>query len=147
MTIQTHPKGDRRVLEKGEFLRTSKYYQIAITYTTAILGLSGCPWPGLHGPSGHYVGPHGARVPVWSPNDHPNPSQGWQNGFNKSQIFKNFRILLKCPNNGNFGFRGAHGLGYMGLAATTWVSITCTKSASHKMNIWSLLHLYSGVHT
>ena len=41
-------------------------------------------WPGLHGPSGHYEVPIGAQVPVLSPNDHPNPSQGRQKGFRNS---------------------------------------------------------------
>ena len=91
----------------------------------------------------------GARVPILSPNGHPNPSQRQQKGFGKTQTFKNFHVpqnspkkkkqregvqkkiklskILRCakqPLQQQFwGFQGAHGSGYMGLIATMWVPI------------------------
>ena len=66
--------------------------------------------------------PMGAQVPVLSPNDHPNPSQGRQKGFGKRRISEILQVSLNSLHNGKFrGFWGGHGSGYMGLAATTWV--------------------------
>ena len=42
-------------------------------------------------------------MPVSSPNDHPNPTQGRQREFGKSRKFKHFQLALNSPNNGNFG--------------------------------------------
>ena len=62
----------------------------------------------------------GARVPLLSPNDHPNASQRQQKDFAKS--FQTFSDATKQPINSNFrAFKGAHCSGYMGLAATVWV--------------------------
>ena len=75
---------------------------------------------GLHEPSGHYVGPMGPPVLVLSPNDYPNQSQEQRKGFRGT--FPKFQVPLYNVNNSNFGaFGGAHGLGYMGPVASTWV--------------------------
>ena len=58
--------------------------------TDSNIGVSRGSWPWLHGPSGHYMGPMGARAPILSPNDHPNPSQGRQKRFGKGRILKIF---------------------------------------------------------
>ena len=47
---------------------------------TAILKLLGGPWLGQMGPVATTWVPMGTQVPVLSPNDHPNPSQGQQGG-------------------------------------------------------------------
>ena len=66
-------------------------------------------------------GPMGAQVPVLSPNDHQNQSQGQLKGFRKSN-FENFSGATKQPNQQqNSAFLGAHGVCYMGLVATMWV--------------------------
>ena len=65
--------------------------------------------------------PMGARVPVLSPNDHPNPSDGQQKDFRKNQILENCQVPLKSLKNSNFGAFVGHSSGYMGLAATMWV--------------------------
>ena len=59
--------------------------------------------------------PMRAGVPLLSPNDHPNP------GFEKSQFFENFRVLLNSARQQFQGVWAAHGPGHMGLAATMWV--------------------------
>ena len=43
--------------------------------------------------------PMGAQVPVLSPNDHPNPSEGQQKGFKKIGNVKNFQVSLNSLRN------------------------------------------------
>ena len=71
--------------------------------------------------------PMGAQVPVLSPNDHANQSWGQEKGFrkkNRTLIF--FQVSLNNLHNSKFGaffWGGGHGTGYIGLPATTWVSM------------------------
>ena len=58
-------------------------------------GAFGGPWHGLQrGLAATAWGSMGAQVPVLSPNDHPNPSQGQRKGFMKNPISKNFHVPL-----------------------------------------------------
>ena len=99
-------------------------YQVPLNcLQTAIVGVSG-----THGPS--YTGlvattwvPMGDRGPVLSPTRHPKQSQGRQKGFRKSRILKIFQVPLTTLQQQFWGFWGAHGWGYTGLVATTWVPI------------------------
>ena len=78
-------------------------------------GAFGGPMAQANGPSGHYVGPYGGDpVPVLSPNDYPNPSQGRQKGFGKSPSLKNFQVLLNSLSKSNFGAFGGP------MAGATW---------------------------
>ena len=54
MITENHPRGTRKVPEKVKFSGATK-----TTKTITISGPSRAPWPRPHGPSGHYVGPHG----------------------------------------------------------------------------------------
>ena len=68
----------------------------------------------------------GAQVPVLSPNDHPHPSRGRPKGFAKSQTLNNLPVTPNAATQTTailqfWGCWGAYGMGYMGLAATTWV--------------------------
>ena len=61
--------------------------------------------------------PEGAKISVLSPNDHPDPSHMQQREFGKSHI-----LNTKQPKKRQFGaFGRAHGLGYVGLLATTFL--------------------------
>ena len=62
--------------------------------------------------------PMGAEIPVLSPNDHPNSSQGCQKGFRKKLNLGKFSGATKHQQ--FCGFGGVHGSGYMGLTATMW---------------------------
>ena len=89
---------------------------------TAILKLLGGPWLGLHGPSGHYVGTHGCSSTRIVTKSSPKPIPGATEGFRKKANFGNLAGVTKQSTQRQFrGFWGAHGSGYMGLAATTWV--------------------------
>ena len=57
----------------------------------------------------------GAQVPVLSLNDHPNPSQGREKGFEKVRILKILWVSLQSLHNSNFG-----ALGGGGMARATW---------------------------
>ena len=46
---------------------------------------------GLHGPSGRYMAPMGARVPMLSRSGQPNPSQRREKDFGKSQNLENLQ--------------------------------------------------------
>ena len=72
-------------------------------------GFCGGPWLGLYGPSSH-----SAQVPVLSPTDHPNPSQGRQKEKGKRQSLKNFQVPLNSLHNCNFGAFGGATLGVHG---------------------------------
>ena len=68
---------------------------------TAILKLLG----GM-GPVATTWAPVGAEVPILSPNDHPNQSQGREKGFGKRHILKNFKVSQNNLHNSNFGAFG-----------------------------------------
>ena len=89
---------------------------------TAISGLLGGPWLGLYGLGGHYVGPHGCSSTRIVTKSSPKPIPGATRGFPKQSNFGNLASVTKQPTQQQFrGFWGAHGSGYMGVAATTWV--------------------------
>ena len=79
-------------------------------------------WLGLYGPRSHYLGPHecsSSRIVIKSS---PKPIPGATKGFRKNTYFGNLVGVTKPPTQRQFrGFWGGHGLGYMGLAATTLV--------------------------
>ena len=79
-----------------------------------VLQVEGPPGLGYMGLAATTWAPMGAQVPVLSPNDHPKPSQGRQNGFGKSQILKNSQVPLNNINNRNFGGFGGP------IARATW---------------------------
>ena len=81
--MQMLPQNHRRQQNTTEFSKVFKRH--SRTYTTAFLGLSGGgAWPGLHGPVATTWVPMGARRPASSPNDHPTPSPGPTDMFQKS---------------------------------------------------------------
>ena len=87
---------------------------------TAILKLLGGPWLGLYGLGGHYVGPHGCSSTRIITKSSPKPIPGATEGFRKKANFGNLAGVTKQPTQRQFrGFWGAHGSGYVGLAATT----------------------------
>ena len=65
--------------------------------------------------------PMGTQVPVLSPRS-PKPILGATEGFQKKWKCEKLSSVTKQPTQHQFwGFRRAHGTGYIGLAATTWV--------------------------
>ena len=60
--------------------------------------------------------PMGAKVPILSLNHHPNPSQGRQEGFQKSRILEILQVSLNSLHNSNFGAFG----GAMAWAIWAW---------------------------
>ena len=67
-----------------------------------------------HGPSGHYVVPMGAQIPVLSPNDHPNPAQAQQKGSGKCENLKTLHVSLNYITTAIFGLLGGPWLGLHG---------------------------------
>ena len=57
-------------------------------------GALGGPWPCLNGLAATTWVPAGARVPVLSPNDDPNPSQSCRSAFKQRKI--DFSKTFKC---------------------------------------------------
>ena len=88
-----HPKRQRKDFSKK--IRNFENFQVPLdSLKTAILGLSGGHGLGYIGRVATTWVPMGARRPVLSPNNHPNPSQrGWK-GFRKSRIFENFQVPM-----------------------------------------------------
>ena len=62
---------------------------------TAMLRLLGGPWLGLHGLSGHYVGPHGCSNSRIVTKSSPKPNPGAAEGFRKNSNFDNFSGVTK----------------------------------------------------
>ena len=60
----------------------------------AFLGGGGGAWLGLHGPSGHYMGPHGCPSTRIVTKSSPIPSKGQQKGFGKSRILEILQVPL-----------------------------------------------------
>ena len=85
----------------------------------------------LYGPSGHYVGPHGAQVPVMSPNDLPNPSQGQQKGFGETRIFEIFQAKIASLKTAKSSPARAHSEGGIPGVQTRdlrhWLGAPCTR--------------------
>ena len=91
---------------------------------TTIFKLLGGPWLGLDGPHGHYMGPHGRSSTRIVTKSSPKPILGARAGFRQKANFGNLAGVTKQPKQRQFrGFWRGHGSGYMGLAATMWVSM------------------------
>ena len=87
-----------------------------------MLGLLGGAWLGLHGPTGHYVGPRGCSSTRIVTKSSPTPIPGVTKGFWKKSKVEHLAIVTKRPTQQQFwGFWAGHGSGYLGLAAITWV--------------------------
>ena len=68
------------------------------------------------------MGPHGCSSTRIITKSSPKPIPGATEGFRKKANFGNLAGVTKQPTQRQFrGFGGAHGSGYMGLAAITWV--------------------------
>ena len=81
MITQTHPRGERRVSEKGNFGNL-----VGVTKQPTqrqFRGFWGGHGSGYMGLAATTWDPMGAQVPVLSLKDHPNPSQGRKEGFGK----------------------------------------------------------------
>ena len=81
MIPQTHPRGDKRVSEKGELWKSCRCHQTA--YTTAISDLFRGPCLGLYGLGSHCVGPHGCSSTRIVTKSSPKPVPGATKGFRK----------------------------------------------------------------
>ena len=95
----------------------------------AILRLLGGPWLRLHGSSSHYMGPHGCSSTCISVL-HPNPPQGRQKGFGKSQTLKKLQMPLNTLNGSNFGAFGGPWLGLHGPSSHYMGPHGCTRTST-----------------
>ena len=76
----------------------------------------------LHGSSSYYVGPYGCSSTRIVTKSSPKPIPGATDGFRKRWNLGKFSGDTKQPKHQQFwGFWEAHGAGYMGLVATSWV--------------------------
>ena len=85
------------------------HYFVGLSFDRPLVPLTSFP-SHAHDMSGttHTWVPMGARVPVLSPNDHPNPSPGATQGFGKKSIFE----ISQVPKTQQFwGFWGGGGGG------------------------------------
>ena len=104
-------------LQRVEKFRSCTHQMPLNHLQTAILKLLGGPWLGLHGPSGHYVGPPWCSSTRVVTKLSPKPNPRATDGFRKKANFGSVAGVTKQPTQRQFrGFGGGGG----GMAQATW---------------------------
>ena len=81
-----------------------KFFQVQLNHlNNSNSGAFGGQWPGLHGPSSHYLRPHGCSSPHIVTKQPPKPILGATEGLWKRCIGENFQVPLNHLNNSHFG--------------------------------------------
>ena len=96
-------------------------------------GVSVANGPGYMGLAANMWVPMGAQVPILSPNDHPDPSQGQQEGFAKTKIPKNFQVPSNNLNTAISGLSGGPWPGLHGPSGHCVGPHGCSKPYCHQM--------------